>query len=203
MNPETDRNQHYRLFPENSYFCLMDAQFWIYVAIGVIYFLSRFFKKPEEGAGETPEAPQPRTRRAGGTQAPTTEAPRQMTFEELLREITEGKQPRPAPEPEPAPVYETYEKELGDEARTLEEVNYNEAETAQRWKPYEQIPVGTERRSLEETLLLEDRKIEFGKFEAFEQSKRNKILSDYVKLVRNPESLKQAVVMSEILKRKF
>ncbi|HEU5148576.1 MAG TPA: hypothetical protein VFT90_17740 [Chryseosolibacter sp.] len=184
----------------------MDAEFWIYVAIGAIYFLSRFFKKPEEVTGETPEPQQPETRRAPRTQVPTTEAPRQMTFEELLREITEAKQSRPRqpePAPQPEPVYEQYEKELGDEARSLEDVSYNEAETAQRWKPYEQIPATTERRSLEETLLLEDRKIEFGKFDAFEQKNRNKLLNDYVRLMRNPESLKQAVVMSEILKRKF
>lgn len=184
----------------------MDAQFWIYVAIGAIYFLSRFFKKPEEGAAETPESHPPQTQGRPRTQVPTTAAPRQLTFEELLREITEGKQSRPRqpePEPEPEPVYERYEKELGDEARSLEEVHVDEAETAQRWKPYEVIPASSERRSLEETLMLEDRKIEFGKFEAFQKKERNKVLENYIRLMRNPESLKQAIVMSEILKRKF
>lgn len=182
----------------------MDAQFWIYIVIGVIYLVTRLLKKPEEGAGETPEAQRPEARRAARTQTPPTEAPRQLTFEELLREITEAKQPQQRqPEPEPQPVYERYEKELGDEARSLEEVNVDEVETTRRWKPYEEIPAFSERKSLEETLLLEDRKIEFGRFEAFEKRDRNKQLEGYIKLIRNPETLKQAVVMSEILKRKF
>ncbi len=186
----------------------MDAQFWIYVAIGAIYFISRFFKKPEEGAGEIPEKQQHEKRRSVNADLPRAET-RQLTFEELLREITEGKQAQRKPEPgpelelEPVPVYEKYEQELAGEAKSLEEVNVNEPERV-RWKPYEEIPPrAQERRSLEETLRLEDTKVDFGKFVAFENKQRKKLLDDYVKLIRNPESLRQAVVMSEILKRKF
>lgn len=182
----------------------MDNQLWIYVIIGVIYLLTRLFKKPVEGAGEAQETQEPEMRRTR-TQPPPTEVPRQLTFEELLREITEGKQARP-PQREPEPVYEQlepYEKELGDEARSLERVDFDEVEAATRWKPYEEIPVVTERKSLEETMLLEDKKIEFGKFESFERKDQSRLLHNYIMLMRNPESLKQAIVMSEILKRKF
>jgi len=187
----------------------MDAQFWIYVAIGAIYFLSRFFKKPEEGAGEVPETPQTQKRKPVDAGVPRPET-RQLTFEELLREITEGKeaQRKPAPEPElelePVPAYEKYEQELAEEDKSLEEVSFNEADRAVRWKSYEEIPPRTEeRRSLEETLRLEDTKVDFGKFAAFENTQRKKLLDDYIKLIRNPQSLRQAVVMSEILKPKF
>lgn len=187
----------------------MDAQFWIYIAIGAIYFLSRFFKKPEEGAGEIPEPRRTEKQRPVNAGVPRPET-RQLTFEELLREITEGKQAQRKPEPEPelelepVPVYEKYEQTLAEEGRSLEEVDFNEADRAVRWKSYEEIPPRTEeRRSLEETMRLEDTKVDFGKFAAFENKQRKRLLDDYVKLIRNPESLRQAVVMSEILKPKF
>jgi hypothetical protein len=45
--------------------------------------------------------------------------------------------------------------------------------------------------------------VDFGKFKVFENQKQKNILTDYVNIIRNPEMLRQAVVMSEILKRKF
>jgi hypothetical protein len=184
----------------------MDAQFWIYIVIGVIYFLSRLLKKPEQAPGEGPDSQQPqRGRQAQAGQG--TEKPRQMTFEELLREITEGKQAQPqAPRPRPRqePQYETLEKDLGDEARSLERVDFDEAENARVFQKYEEAKsLALERRSLEETLKLEDTVVDFKRFEAFEKKKRRNVLQDYIKIIRNPESLKHAVVMSEILKRKF
>ena len=181
----------------------MDAQFWIYVAIGVIYFLSTLLKKKEPVPGESPDAQQ--TERTPRRQVEEPSGERQLTFEELLREITEAKQvQRPAPQPEVVPRYESYEKDPGEEARSLEKVDFDEAENARKWKAYEEIPARSfERKSLEETLRLEDTKVDFRKFEAFERKNQRKLLDDYVKMIRNPETLKQAVVMSEILKRKF
>jgi hypothetical protein len=190
----------------------MDAQFWIYIVIGVLYFLSRFFKKPEQGAEEAPKSQQPERRRPVRTEQTATEEPRPLTFEELLREITEGKQaqkrqpmPEPEPEHEPVPRYEPYEQAMGEEARSFEDVRTDEVESARKWKPYEQvIQEAPERRSLEETLRLQDTVVSFGKFAAFDKKQdQKKILNDYIKIIRNPESLKQAVVMSEILRRKF
>ena len=183
----------------------MDAQVWIYIIIGVIYFLSRLLKKPEQAPGEAPEM-QPgekRIPRPGGQ--PVTEQPRPLTFEELLREITEGKQTQQRqPEREVVPQYERYEKDPGDEARSLEEVDFNEADRAVKWKPYEEVPARlADRRSLEETMRLEDTIVDFRKFDVFENKNQNRLLDDYIRLMRNPVSLKQAVVLSEILKTKF
>jgi hypothetical protein len=184
----------------------MDAQFWIYIVIGAIYFLSRLLKKPEEGAGEAPDAQQPERRRPVQTQQ-STQKPRQLTFEELLREITEGKQaskPAPAPQPRHTPQYENYDENLGEEARNLERVNFDEAENAAVFQKYEQAQaLAKERRSLEESLRLEDTLVDFKRFEAFERKQKRNVLQDYVQIMRHPESLKRAVVMSEILKRKF
>ena len=183
----------------------MDAQFWIYIIIGIIFFLSRLLKKPEQASGESGEAPVPGGRTTRQQPQPSADAPRPLTFEELLREITEGKQgQKRQPQREVVPEYESYEKDPGEEARSLEEVTYDEEEQVSRWKPYEEIPVrAAERRSLEETLRLEDTVMDFRKFDAFEQRVKKKLSEDYIKIIRNPETLKQAVVMSEILKRKF
>jgi hypothetical protein len=182
----------------------MDVQFWIYIIIGVIYFLSRLLKKPAEEPGEITDTRPPERRRPPAEQT-TTERPKQLTFEELLREITEGKQAqKPVPQPQPQPSYERFENDLGDEARTLEEVGYDEAENARVFKAYEDAKSQVlQRTSLEETLRLQDTVVDFGKFRVFETQKKKDVLNEYINIVRNPQSLKHAVVMSEILKRKF
>lgn len=166
--------------------------------------MSRMLKKPEQEAGTPPETARPE-RRPMHTEQPTAERPRQLTFEELLREITEAKQgQRREPEPVPAPEFESYETEFKEEARSLEQIPYDDAENARVFKVYQDAKNQVfERQSLEETLRLKDTVVDFRKFEAFEKQGQNKLLDDYARLIRNPQSLRQAVVMSEILKRKF
>lgn len=183
----------------------MDAQFWIYIVIGVIYFLSRLLKKPEQAPGEAPGDELPGRNRPVRPEQ-TAEKPRQMTFEELLREITEGKQAEKpvVPERRPEPRYESFDNELGEEARSLERVDFDETEDARIFQKYEEAQsLANQRRSLEETMHLEDTNVDFKRFEAFEKKRRRNVLQDYVKIIRDPASLKHAVVMSEILKRKF
>jgi hypothetical protein len=204
MSFETDRNQRNRLFNLFYYFCLME-QFWIYIIIGVIYFLSRLLKKPEQANGESPETQRPAQRRPRQSEPTMSERPKPLTFEELLREITEGKQSQKQ-ETEPAPErrYESFETDIGEEARSLEQVSIDEAEDARIFKAYEDAKKQVvERRSLEETLSLKDTVVDFRKFDAFENQKKKRLTDDFIKLIRNPVTLKQAVVMSEILKRKF
>ena len=181
----------------------MDAQFWIYIIIGVIYFLSRLLKKPEQQPEESPDQKRPERRPPLQTEQTPTQRPRQLTFEELLREITEGKEAQKR-QPEPEPEFQSMEDVLKDEARSLEDVTYDEAENAKVFKRYEEAQMQVaERRSLEETLHLKDTVVDFRKFDAFESRKKKSLADDYIKLIRNPQTLRQAVVMSEILKRKF
>ena len=181
----------------------MDAQFWIYIVIGVIYFLSKLLKKPEDIPGETPEKQAPGRQTQRGQ--PQTEKPRQMTFEELLREITEGKQaPTPEPQRRQEAQYESFDNDLGEEARSLERVDFDEAENARIFQKYEEAKnLANERMSLEETMHLEDTVVDFKRFAAFEKKTRRNVLQDYVNITRDRERLKQAIVMNEILKRKF
>lgn len=180
-------------------------QFWIYVIIGVIYIISRLLKKPEQAGEESGEAPHPPQRRPRqSTQSPGG-SPKPLTFEELLREITEGKQAEKVPEQRrQEPEYETLETVAAEEAKSLEEVGFDEAENARIFKAYEDAKrQAFERRSLEETLKLEDTAVDFQRFDVFDDRKKKSLRDDYIQLLRNPRSVRQAVIMSEILKTKF
>jgi len=180
-------------------------QFWIYVIIGVIYFLSRLLKKPEQAGGESPEAPRAPQRRSRQSGQTTGESPKPLTFEELLREITEGKQAqRPQSQRPPEPEYETLETDVGEEAKSLEDVSIDETEDARIFQAYEEAKRQVfERKSLEETLKLQDTDVDFQRFDVFESQKKQRLRDDYLRLLRSPNSIRQAVVLSEILKRKF
>lgn len=182
----------------------MDIQFWIYIIIGVIYFLSKLLKKPEQPPEKTLDN-RPERRPAAETVQTGTDRPKKLTFEELLREITEGKQPqKPVFQPAPQRKYENFDDDLKDEAQSLEEVSYDERNDDHVFKAYEEAKnQAFQRSSLEETLHLKDIVMDFGKFKIFEEEKKRNLSDDYIKIFRNPEGLKQAVVMSEILKRKF
>ena len=180
----------------------MDFQFWLYIIIGLIYFLSRVLKKQE---------PQPKkevqTRDAGPRQGsrPNTEKAPPLTFEELLREITEAKQsPKPVYQPEPEEKVIDYDDELAEEAQDLEEVDYDYRKKDKLYEEYEEAKkTAFVRPSLEETMNLRNTDVQFGKFKAFEQSTQRNLLEEYTKDFHDPEGLKKAVVMSEILNRKF
>lgn len=179
---------------------MMDFQFWIYVIIGVIIFLTRVMKKNEQ-AGQAPEE-SPERRRRRPEQSSSGDAPRQLTFEELLREITEGKRAQQAP-PEPSRSYKALDPEPDDEGRSLEEIPV-ERDDGRVFEAYEEAKrFASQRPSLEETLKLQDTQVRFGKFKAFETKQTTNRLNSYINIIRNPETLKQAVVMSEVLKRKF
>jgi hypothetical protein len=182
----------------------MDFQFWLYVIIAVIYVLSRALKKKEtpDATGRQPEKPV----RAGQTNRPVAEKPRQLTFEELLKEITEAKQPatpKPAIPTFTAPAKREvvdYDEDLEEEEQDLETIpeerkEYNEYEQARRQ--------AFARASLEETMNVRDTDMKFGKFKEFETEKQNNLLEEYTRDLHSPAGLKRAFVLSEIFNRKF
>ncbi len=181
----------------------MDYQFWIYLVLLLIYLVSRAMKKTQQ-AGDVEER-QPRT----GTESERrAAAERPMTFEDLLREITEGKQAsKPAPpvrremrEPEVV----DYDEQVGEEVQDLEEVDYDYRKKDKLYDTYEEAKrMAFNRPSLEESLSLRGTQVEFGKFKVFEKEERPDLLNAYTKDLQDPEGLKKAVVLAEILGRKF
>lgn len=182
----------------------MDYQFWIYLIIAIIYGISRAMKKADNQPKDV-SAPHPdKTTRYNP--APPVEKPKQLTFEDLLREITETKQPsQPVYQP-PRPKAEVvdYDDQIGEEERDLEDVNYDYRKKDKLYDVYEEAKrQAFERPSLEETMNVRDTNMKFGKFKAFERVEQRNLLEEYTRDFQDREGFRKAVVMSEILNRKF
>jgi hypothetical protein len=184
----------------------MDEKYWFYLIIGIIYALTRLFKKKEPEA----QRDEPRSRPSPSTphQQPSrtiTEKPKQLTFEELLREIQEAKQAqKPAYETTVAPEYVDYDDDLKDEAQDLETIDDEKRKFERANLVYEEAKrQAFVRPSLEETMSNKDTSMVFAKFDVFDQQKKKTFLDEYMKDLKDPAGLKKAVVMAEILNRKF
>jgi hypothetical protein len=80
-----------------------DFKIWIYIIIGAIYVLSRLRKRPDQSPPETGHTTPPvRDTNEWRPSSPQ----KQLTFEELLREITEGKQAEEKRTYQPKPAEE-------------------------------------------------------------------------------------------------
>lgn len=187
-----------------------DFKIWIYVIIGAIYVLSRLRKRPDQPEQDSGHGAPPRR---DESESRTSPPQRQLTFEELLREITEGKQeeakpvyqPKPAyVAPKPQPVYVDYDDDLKDEAEDLEDVNYDYRKQNKTYETYEEAKrQAFNRPSLEETMKIEDTVVKFSKFKVFEEQKGRNLLEEYTRDLQDPEGFKKALVLSEILNRRF
>jgi hypothetical protein len=185
----------------------MDLQFWIGLIIAIVYLISRAMKKSQNQPKDVGDYNPGRQVRNDPTPAPQQmNKPKQLTFEELLKEITEAKQPRkPVYEPVAPPVDEVvdYDDQIGEEEQDLETIpDYSKKD--RKYAEYEEAKrQAFLRPSLEETMDVKNTKMEFGKFKVFEQEQKRNLLEEYTKEFQDPEGFKKAVVMSEILNRKF
>ncbi len=201
-NPEIRVNSN--IFDTFAY--MDDFQFWLYVILGVVYLISQVRKKSKAGQ-ELPDA-KPAPRKTANTPANPRSyeqrpepANKPITFEELLREITEAKTKPELPEPAADKTeYVNYEEDLEDEFVQPEVVTaphnfpYSAYEEA-KWKDYTK---GT----LEDTLKLENVDMRYNKFKEFEDVKRESFLDQFTSDLKNTDGLKRAFVLSEILTRK-
>ncbi|MCS6974939.1 MAG: hypothetical protein NZM13_10685 [Cyclobacteriaceae bacterium] len=127
--------------------------------------------------------------------------PKQVTFEELLREITQARQAKQNEVAE-APVVD-YDEEIEEEAGHLEEAELK-SERPLYYEDYEKAKrIAFQRPSLEETARLEDVQVSFDRFDVFEQKQSRNLLEEYTSDLHHPEGLKKAFVLSEILNRKY
>jgi len=181
-----------------------DFQFWLYIIIGVIYLLSRFLKKPQQKPTDIPDFKPEKSapRFEPPTVKPSASPSKMLTFEELLKEITESKtQAKPVVPPQEK--YVNYDEELVEEEQDLEDVEYDykKDKVAVEYEAAKQQAFF--RPSLEETLNIKDTDTSFGKFKEFAQQEQSNLMDRYLIDFYDPEGLKKAIVMSEILQRKF
>lgn len=182
-----------------------DLQFWLYVIIGVIYLISQVRKKskqpqniPPENTPQTPTS----TWKSETREEPSSQKP--MTFEELLREITDAKTPKSEPEFEPykQPEYVDYDDNIPDEIQEVEEVDYTKSDPI--YRQYEEAKTRDYANySNEELSKMESADMKFGKFKEFESERNVNLLDIYMKDLRDPNGMKKAVVLSEVLSPKY
>ena len=181
----------------------MYFQFWLYIIIAVIVFLARIFKKANERTADPSDQNERPIRRVTPTSTPQP-GNRPLTFEELLKEITEAKKPAYTPPIQRQPEVVDYDDDLEDEEKDLEDVEYDYRKQDKIYDVYENAKTNAfSQVSLEETMKLEDTPMQFGKFKEFDATYNPSVLDIYVKDLRDPEGFKRAVVLSEILNRKF
>jgi hypothetical protein len=187
-----------------------NLQFWLYVIIGVIYLITQVRKKSKEQS-LPPQSPAPRTEvsqtpRWKSEPQTSSPAPKTISFEDLLREITEAKSPKSEPEYKPysVPEYTNYDDEIPEEGidSAGEEVTYTYNDPM--YKEYEE---GKSRdyafESLENTRKLENVKMDYGRFRQFETASNVNLLDLYTRELRDPEGFKKAVILTEVLKPKY
>jgi hypothetical protein len=180
-----------------------DLQFWLYVIIGVIYLLTQIRKKARQSQDSPTPKPVSHKRSAPEstwhsepTAPPTTKKP--VSFEDLLREITEAKSLKAEPEYDMEEVDFEYDDEPVEDHRVRDVVDHRKPEYT--YDQYEAAKAHDySKDSLEESLKLENVDMGYGKFREFETAKPVNLLDLYTKDLRDPEGLKKAVILTEVL----
>jgi hypothetical protein len=183
----------------------MDDKIIFYIIIGIVYFLFNFLKKkrPEQ----PPETEFPESRQSG-----RPSAPKPMSFEELLKEITETKHPKTETyTPEPVvPEYEyttskrevDYDDDLPEEM-SQESESYDTHQNDPIYRQYDEAKqLAFQRASLEETQKLEDVEVKYARFKVFDAVQERNLVQEYAGDLHDPEAIKKAVILSEIINRK-
>lgn len=181
----------------------MDEKILVYIVIGIIYFLFNRLKK------RSPQD-EPDYERPSNESDSDYDRPKPITFEDLLKEITEGKVQKPAepvtqskpeyaPKP-PQPVYVDYDDEIEEEEKNLEKVTFDKERINEVYENAKKQAFI--RPSLEESMNLADVNTTFGKFKEFETKTERNVLVEYIKDLRDPKGFKKALVLSEVLNRK-
>lgn len=172
-----------------------NIQTWVYIALGVVYFISRLLKKPEEQA---PQARRPQQNTQGNG-----DSPKPLTFEELLREITEAKEPYSQPsQGKPVQEFVDYDDEVEEEvAPARPDYDFRKQET---YKTFEENKFAAfNRLSYEDTLKVEDTNVSFGKFKVFEEESKTTLASEIKQEFSDSDRVRRAFIMGEIFNRKY
>lgn len=179
----------------------MDIQFWVWLIVIVITLIARANKKKPQTFDQD---------KRESHNAPSDSANKPVSFEDLLREIQAAK----APKPKPSPVlskpfvatkqqdFEDYDDNLGDENKSLEQTDYYANDKI--YETYESAKKAAfSRASLEETMKVEDTDVRFKQFKEYSKKTSKSPATEYAKELQNPQSFKRALILSEILNKRF
>lgn len=167
---------------------------YLYVLFAVIYIVSRIIKarskQKQEKQQQQPRG-QTQSQQPGQPQSPP-QRKKAFSFEDILKEFEKnlaGEEEEPAYE-KPLPV---------QEIRHEKPAPVHVPEVKQKPNPYADY-MGSQRKSIKEEMA-EDSASIFLRNENY--SIKDKVTSDYVKMLQDPEGFKNAVVLSEIINRKY
>ena len=177
-----------------------DLELYIYIALGAIYFLSRASRKKKP---VTPPKNRQNTDTGGGYDQ-TTRKEKPVTFEDLLREFTGQKEET---------VYD-YEEENREPDRSYDEDDYYQEEDQGRgkyeteepaeYKSFEEVyNVSNDLKTLDEQVDLEQAKKK--RFEEYkiEEGVNIHTAKRFRELLQNKDSIKDAIILKEILDRRY
>ena len=178
---------------------------WIIYLIAALYFIFRSRKK---------NAPTPDTDfKPFESGEPPSNSPssKPITFEDLLREIQQSKTPtkpeiksQPVKEVFTQPKYVDYDDDIPEEAKDLEEVEYDYRNQDEIYETYEKAKrEAFLKPSYDETANVNDTDVKFGHFKEYDVEKHPSLAENLAKDLQNPENFKKAFILSEILNRRY
>ena len=161
----------------------MDLGNIVYIIAIIGYFIYQMTRKKagqeiEEQSGESPAPPQ-----------------KNVSFEDLMREIRDAQRPAPEPVPQPvrpsAPIVKV-KKQIPTYAEPVQDDEIRYYEDTFEKKGSNPYHASKDRHSV---VTIPELKINF-------DSHKSKTVNPYAVLLKNPKTLKEAIVVSEILKPK-
>jgi len=168
-----------------------DLDIYLYVILFLIYAASRIFKGVKK-APQRPPAPGSGQGKSSGSGSPSQSGQpkrKPFSFEDLLREFEEASKPR-------EPETEDYEEKV------IAPPPVPTKEIARQNSPYESYE-GTSLEEIEEKLQ-EKTPIDTKLLVREEKKSRAMPLArKYAELIRDPEGAKKAIILSEIINRKY
>lgn len=164
-----------------------NLQVIIYIVFLAIYFLSRFLK------GNKKQAQRPtREREREYEEDQGQEAEQPMTFEDLLRELTQPKERKPKPTPQPPPAPAKREYEFSGEEPSDDEIQEVYEESKRKAKGV---------KTLDEMVDIGEESIKFKEYQ--EVGEDNEFATEIREMLQNTDDARKAIVLKEILERKF
>lgn len=156
-----------------------DIQLILYIIFVAIAILTRVFKSKKK------EQPQPQQQ--SGNDDYANDAPKAKSFEDLLKEFSGEATTRREPQPEIISYDDQYE--IDDEVKDIYEKSVQEAK---------------ELKTIDELVDLEDDRHtgNFKHFAGYEEQVENEN-SEYAALLQDEEGARKAIILSEIINRKY
>jgi hypothetical protein len=177
-----------------------DLELYIYIALALIYFFSRAFRKKKRV--KPPQSTQ-RTS-SDDAQRPAARTEKPLTFEDLLREFTGQKEEKAF---EGEEIIEMGEDVLNDQRYDYTEDNLSDTNTGYNqdtYKNYEEIYGSSKNlKTLDEQVSLDTRGRKRFDTYKIKESENIHVAQRFREILKNKNTVKDAIILKEILDRKY